>query len=154
MTQRFSDQLKSKLEQGKGSSADQLTEKFNQASLILIERFLDEVLTQNIVLDDTADLTRLFQIFAEINNIKEMGEGEGGKLPPLSSRQSNSIRKFVETELEETETGEEEEYIDPMSLDSLTEDVLSDMLSQRAVDLNEDNAGVDEDEEQRRGGII
>lgn len=142
MNAKFTDQLRKRMENKKEveSSKDRLADKFNDTALMLIDEFLNEVNSNNIRIDDTADLMRLFQIYFEINELKSLtGEGTG-RLPQLSQRQSSQIRKYVDTEETENEEGEEEHIIDPESLMNLSEEDVASMIKEREIEMNADNA--------------
>lgn len=142
MSGRFADQLKRRMdekEEGK-STKDQLADKFNKTASLLIDEFMNEVASGNIRIDDTADMMRLFQIYFEINELKNAtGEGSGS-LPELSQRQSNQIRKYIESEEVETPDGGYEDVIDPESLMSLGEEEITAMIKEREIEMNADNA--------------
>ena len=60
------------------TSEQRLRDTFNNASLTLINQFMAKVMAGSIDIDDVGDLTRLFQIYMQINNINAgMQEGTG-----------------------------------------------------------------------------
>lgn len=142
MSGSFTNKFKNRMEQekDKDKSKDKLADKFNETASLLIDEFLNEVNANNIRLDDTADLMRLFQIYSEINNIKDAATEGAGSLPGLSQRQSKQIKSYVETEEVETSNGEYEDVIDTESLMKLSEDEVSDMIKEREIEMNADNA--------------
>lgn len=145
MTNRFANQLRDRMEKKEKSSRDQLADKFNKTATLLIDEFMNEVASGNIRIDDTADMMRLFQIYFEINELNDVtGEGSGS-LPELSQRQSNHIRKYVETEEVGTPEGGYEDIIDPESLMNLGEEEINDMIKEREIEMNADNADEWED---------
>ena len=142
MSGRFADQLKRRMdekEQGK-STRDQLADKFNKTATLLIDEFMNEVASGNIRIDDTADMMRLFQIYFEVNELKNAAGEGAGTLPQLSQRQSNHIRKYIETEEVDTPDGGYEDVIDPESLMKLDEEDISKMIKEREIEINADNA--------------
>lgn len=142
MSGSFADQARKRIKKEKEqeSSKDKLADKFNKTASLLIDEFMNEVASGNIRVDDTADLMRLFTIYSEINDI-ENAAGEGtGSLPQLSRRQSKQIRTYVETEEEKTPNGDYEDVIDTESLMNLSEEEVSDMVKEREIEMNADNA--------------
>lgn len=120
------------------TSEENLRDTFNNASRTLINQFMAEVLSGSIQIDDVADLSRLFQIYTQINNINEMGDGSG-TLPQLSPGQKNIINQNLETQTRENNDGEEEEVVSLEDLSQMADDQLDQMLNAREVEMNKEN---------------
>lgn len=130
-------QHKRKLER---SSEEILRDTFNEASTTLINQFMAQVLAGSIQIDDVADLTRLFQIYMQINNINQ-GVGDGqGTLPSLPVGQKNIIESVIETR-KETVSGEVEDIISLDELAELTDEQVDKMLEQKEIQMNQENEG-------------
>lgn len=144
MSGSFAEQFKSRIDENKNteSSRDKLADKFNQTASVLIDEFLREVSSNNIRIDDTADLMRLFQIYFEINDLQSMSGEGSGRLPELSMRQSKQIQSFVDTQDIETPEGDRESIVDPESLAGLSEDDIGDLMLRREEGINKDNADI------------
>lgn len=147
MAGRLTDQFRDRLnrEEDKKNTREQLADTFNVTAVKLIEEFMNEVNSNNIRIDDTADLMRLFQIYAEINNLKDITQAGTGSLPELSQRQSRHINKYVETDEVRTSEGDYEDVIDPESLMNLGEEEITQMIKEREIEMNADNADEWED---------
>lgn len=142
MSGNFTDQLRKRLDDKKESesSKDKLADKFNKATMQLLDKFMNEINSGSIQIDDTADLMRLYQIYTEVNDLQNMtGEGSG-RLPQLSPRQSRKMKSHLLTEEVEKPDGEEEFIIDPESLAGMSAKDIEDMVKEREIDMNEDNA--------------
>lgn len=142
MSGSFTDQYRKRLESKNKaeSTKDQLADKFNKTATKLIDEFMNEVASGNIRIDDTADMMRLFQIYFEINELNNATGDGTGSLPQLSQRQSKHLRKYVETEEVEAPSGGYEDVIDPESLMNLGEDEIANMIKEREIEMNADNA--------------
>lgn len=142
MSGSFAEQARRRIEKEKENknSKDRLADKFNETAMLLIDEFMNEVVSGNIRVDDTADLMRLFQIYHDINEIQS-GVGEGsGSLPELSQRQSKHLKTYLETTEVETPEGVHEDIVDPESLMNMSEEDVQEMIKEREIEMNQDNA--------------
>ena len=114
----MADRIRENAEQKKleRTPEQRLRDTFNTASLTLINQFMAKVMAGSIDIDDVGDLTRLFQIYMQINNINDGMQDGTGQLPALSATQKEIITDKIATE-RVTIDGEEDEII---SLDELT----------------------------------
>ena len=120
------------------TSEEILRDTFNEASTTLINQFMAQVLAGSIHIDDVADLTRLFQIYMQINNINQgIGDGQG-TLPSLPMGQKDIIESVIETN-KAVIAGEEEDVISLSDLAELTDEQVDKMLEQKEVQMNQEN---------------
>jgi hypothetical protein len=122
------------------SSEEKLRDTFNNASLKLIDTFMQDVSTGAVKVDSVTDLSRLFQIYTDINNINSLS-GEGtGTLPALSPGERNVISDYLPTEI--VNDGEEDkELVDLADLASLTDKEVHAMLTEKEKVMNQQNEG-------------
>lgn len=142
MSGSFTNQARKRMEENKKekNSKDKLADKFNKTATVLIDTFLNEVNANNIRIDDTADLMRLYQIYTEVNDLQNMSGEGSGTLPELSQRQSKQMKSYVDTEEVAKPDGGYEDVIDPESLMNLGADDVEGMIKEREISMNEDNA--------------
>ncbi len=137
----FSDGVKSKLNKKKKEleSEEVLRETFNSASLKLIDRFMKDVAVGAVRVESVTDLSRLFQIYAEVNNIKDIGGTGGGSLPALAPKDRDALASFVEIETRPGVDGAIEETIDLSALANMSEKDVEAMLVKKELELNKKN---------------
>lgn len=120
------------------TTEETLRDTFNEASTTLINQFMAQVISGSIQIDDVADLTRLFQIYLQINNINQ-GVGDGnGTLPSLPNGQKEIISSVLETEKVSID-GEVEEVISLEELAKLSDEEVDKMLAQKEIQMNQEN---------------
>ncbi|CAD0299559.1 hypothetical protein [Enterococcus phage vB_EfaH_149] len=136
----MADRLKDNAKQKKleRTPEQQLRDTFNQASIKLINQFMANVTSGAIEVDDIADLTRLFQIYLQVNNINDGMQEGTGTLPALTSEHKDIISEKVSTE-KIIKDGEEEELISLDELASLPDDQLEEVLFNRELQMNREN---------------
>ena len=136
----MADRLKDNAKQKKleRTPEQQLRDTFNQASIKLINQFMANVTSGAIEVDDIADLTRLFQIYLQVNNINDVMQEGTGTLPALTSEHKDIISEKVSTE-KIIKDGEEEELISLDELASLPDDQLEEVLVNRELQMNREN---------------
>ncbi|BAF81271.1 hypothetical protein EFP_003 [Enterococcus phage EF24C] len=136
----MADRLKDNAKQKKleRTPEQQLRDTFNQASIKLINQFMANVTSGAIEVDDIADLTRLFQIYLQVNNINDGMQEGTGTLPALTSEHKDIISEKVSTE-KIIKDGEEEELISLDELASLPDDQLEEVLVNRELQMNREN---------------
>ena len=136
----MADRLKDNAKQKKleRTPEQQLRDTFNQASIKLINQFMANVTSGAIEVDDIADLTRLFQIYLQGNNINDGMQEGTGTLPALTSEHKDIISEKVSTE-KIIKDGEEEELISLDELASLPDDQLEEVLVNRELQMNREN---------------
>lgn len=136
----MADRLKDNAKQKKleRTPEQQLRDTFNQASIKLINQFMANVTSGAIEVDDIADLTRLFQIYLQVNNINDGMQEGTGTLPALTSEHKDIISEKVSTE-KIIKDGEEEELISLDELASLPDDQLEEILVNRELQMNREN---------------
>lgn len=134
------DRLKDNAKQKKleRTPEQQLRDTFNQASIKLINQFMANVASGALEIDDVADLTRLFQIYLQVNNINDGMQEGTGTLPALSSEHKDIISEKVNTE-KIIKDGEEEEVISLDDLANLPDDQLEEVLLSRELQMNKEN---------------
>ena len=132
----MADRLKDNAKQKKleRTPEQQLRDTFNQASI----KFMANVTSGAIEVDDIADLTRLFQIYLQVNNINDGMQEGTGTLPALTSEHKDIISEKVSTE-KIIKDGEEEELISLDELASLPDDQLEEVLVNRELQMNREN---------------
>lgn len=136
----MADRLKDNAKQKKleRTPEQQLRDTFNQASIKLINQFMANVTSGAIEVDDIADLTRLFQIYLQVNNINDGMQEGTGTLPALTPEHKDIISEKVSTE-KIIKDGEEEELISLDELASLPDDQLEEVLVNRELQMNREN---------------
>lgn len=123
------------------STEEALRNTFNESTTKLINQFMADVNSGSIKIEDVGDLTRLFQIYLQVNNIDNMAEGNNGTFPELSSGQREIFEKHVAVGKEEDEEGEEEETISLTDLESADDSTIDKMLQERELEMNKENEG-------------
>lgn len=114
-----------------------MADKFNDASTVLINKFMAEVTAGNIELDGVTDLMRLFQIYTQINDIKS-GDSEGtGQLPALTKAQHDIMDAVVT--VRGNEDDEDSAYLDMDELEKLTSEDIGKLMAQREITMNKEN---------------
>ena len=97
-----------------------------------------KVMAGSIDIDDVGDLTRLFQIYMQINNINAGMQEGTGQLPALSATQKDIIADKVSTE-KATIDGEEEEVVSLEELAKLSDEEIDKMLLDKEIQMNKEN---------------
>lgn len=120
------------------TAEERLRDSFNEASTTLINQFMARVTAGAIEISDVGDLTRLFQIYMQINKIDSMAGEGNGTLPALSSGQKDIIADNMETMTTEI-NGEEEEVISLEDLAKLDSDTIDKMLLDKEIQMNKEN---------------
>lgn len=126
---------KKKLER---TSEEQLRDTFNEASTTLINQYMAKVQAGAIEITDVGDLTRLFQIYMQINKIDSMAGEGNGTLPALPSGQKDIIANSIETNKADI-NGEEEEVISLVDLAGMDEETIDKMLAEKELQMNKEN---------------
>nr|DAI05676.1 MAG TPA: hypothetical protein [Herelleviridae sp.] len=136
----MADRLKDNAEQKKleRTPEQKLRDTFNVASTTLINQFMAKVTAGAVEIDDVGDLTRLFQIYTQINNINDGMQEGTGSLPALTSTQKNIISATIPTETVEV-NGEEEEILSLDELAELSDAQLEKALLDREIQMNKEN---------------
>lgn len=122
----------------KKTSEENLRDTFNDSAKTLIMQFMAEVKSGSIQIDDVADLSRLFQIYSQVNDLNELGSGQGS-LPQLSPGQRKIMNESMETKTRENNDGEEEEVVSLESLENMADEQIDEMLKSREVEMNKEN---------------
>ena len=126
---------KKKLER---TSEEKLRDTFNEASTTLINQYMAKVQAGAIEISDVGDLTRLFQIYMQINKIDSMAGEGNGTLPALPSGQKEVISSYIETSKADI-NGEEEEVISLVDLAGMDEETIDKMLVEKEIQMNKEN---------------
>lgn len=126
---------KKKLER---TSEEKLRDTFNEASTTLINQYMAKVQAGAIEISDVGDLTRLFQIYMQINKIDSMAGEGNGTLPSLPSGQKEIISSYIETSKADI-NGEEEEVISLVDLAGMDEETIDKMLVEKEIQMNKEN---------------
>ena len=99
---------------------------------------MQNVMSGHIQIEDTADLSRLFAIYMQINNINAIESGTSGAIPEISIGQQSVFKEKLDVETE-TVNGETEDYIDLDDLAELSDEDVSEMMLKRELELNKEN---------------
>lgn len=126
---------KKKLER---TSEEKLRDTFNEASTTLINQYMAKVQAGAIEISDVGDLTRLFQIYMQINKIDSMAGEGNGTLPALPSGQKEVISSYIETSKADI-NGEEEEVISLVDLAGMDEETIDKLLVEKEIQMNKEN---------------
>lgn len=139
----MSDQLRREMEKKKKKRdpKDELKEVFNEAGLQAMKSFISNMQTGAVQIDDSADVYRLFQMFMQLNDLSEGGEGSGA-LPKLPNVQTEVFSDLVEKQVR-VEDGEEveEDVINLSKFEDMSDEEVEEMLKKRERDLNIANEG-------------
>lgn len=138
----ISDELRAGVAKAKKERDDKtaLADAFNGASLKLIKQFIANVDSGAVVIDDVADLSRLMNIYLEINNVGN-GEGGTGTLPSVTPKQKEVFEEENIVVSKVADDGEEEDYIDLEALSEMSTEDVAKMLMKREEQVNNDNEG-------------
>lgn len=120
------------------TSDEKLRDTFNETSNYLIKKFLAEAQSGAIAITDVADITRLFQIYLQVNQINDMASAGSGSLPALSSGQKDLIAQSLETTKVES-NGVEEEVISLADIEAMDDEELDGLLKERELLMNQEN---------------
>lgn len=135
---RIEDLLEDKKKKTSGSSEEQLRDTFNNASKLLINRFMQDVLSGDKEIESTADLARLFSIYLQVNGINEGMSGAEGALPEISPGRLEILEEVLPTSKTVVE-GEEETIVDLDKLADISAEELAVMLSKTEEQMNLEN---------------
>lgn len=137
----FSDNVRSKMERKKKdiTSEEILRENFNEGSLRLINRFMKDIDSGAVRLESISDFSRLFQIYAEVNNISDLGGEGSGTLPALPSQEREVIADALPIHTESDGENGTVEFVDLEALTDMTEEDIQKLLVQKEIDLNKRN---------------
>lgn len=123
------------------SSEEELREMFNDTSVRLVKKFLADALAGDIPMESTADLTRLMQIYTQINNINMGADGVQGALPEISLAQKEAFSDNLTVTKGVSAEGDEVDLIDLDELAELGEEEIDNMLITREAIINKENEG-------------
>lgn len=137
---KFSDLAKEEYDRKKGekNAKEELANQFNNAALKGISSFINNIESGSVEISSVAEAGRLFQIYLELNGIKEGMETGEGSLPALTEMQRDLFQDSVES-LGTNEEGEEESYVREEDFTQLTPEQIAEKLNKREQLLNEDN---------------
>lgn len=122
------------------NSKDELANAFNNVSLTLLNRFIANVQSGTVEIDNVTDVARLFGIYKEINDI-QTGEEGTGVLPSMSPTQKKLFEEHQVLVTKESENEDEplEEYIDLEALSNMSSGDIERMLTERETEVNNEN---------------
>lgn len=123
------------------SSEEELREMFNDTSVRLVKKFLADALAGDIPMESTADLTRLMQIYTQINNINMGADGVQGTLPEISLAQKEAFSDNLTVTKGVSAEGDEVDLIDLDELAELDAEEIDNMLITREAIINKENEG-------------
>ena len=103
---KFSDAIRDNVNKKKSNKdvKGEVRNEFNQVTLKLIKRFIEDVETGTVAVTDIADVMRLYNMYLSVNEIGE-GEDGTGRLPELPRKQ----RQFLEGKVLSLDEGNSEE---------------------------------------------
>lgn len=118
------------------NSKEGLAEAFNGVSLKLIKQFISNVEAGSVQIDDVGDLSRLFNIYRDVN---ELGTGEEGTgaLPKMSQMQRDVLGSDVK--LTGGDSEDDVSYVDLEDMMNLDADDIEKMMNKREVQINKEN---------------
>lgn len=118
------------------NSKEGLAEAFNGVSLKLIKQFISNVEAGSVQIDDVGDLSRLFNIYRDVN---ELGTGEEGtgSLPKMSQMQRDVLGSDVK--LTGGDSEDDVSYVDLEDMMNLDADDIEKMMNKREVQINKEN---------------
>lgn len=137
---RIEEGLEKRKKQKNASSEERLRDTFNEASEMLINRFMGEVLSGSRELESTADLARLFNIYMQVNDLNTGDSMGDGMLPEISPSKLNIIEETMPTSKTIVD-GEEETVIDLNEVAELSAEDIAKMLMDTEEEMNKQNEG-------------
>lgn len=134
------DRIRKQLEKKKApkSSSEELLDTINDASALLVKKFLANVQAGSVELNDVPDLVRVISMAGELNSWSNSGTGGAGAPPAISLRQSDILDQTLSSSKEIID-GEETDVIDLSEVESLSNDDVEKLLREREVGYNQEN---------------
>ena len=134
------DNIRKKLEKKKApkSSSEELLDTINEASTLLVKKFLANVQSGSIELTDVPDLVRVISMAGDLNSWSNGNTGGTGAPPAVSLKQSEILDRAL-TPKTEIVDGEEKEVIDLSELEALPDEDIEKLLREREIGYNQEN---------------
>lgn len=130
---------KAKLDEG-DRTKQEVANLVNNLTFSMIKDFAKQVKEDGYQMD-TSDLMRLYQMWTDVNNENNSGDGSG-VLPGLTGAESEDIASRLKTETDYDEEGNEITYVSSDDIVNLSQEDIEDMLASREDTLNEKNEGM------------
>lgn len=111
--------------------------KFNEATNILLNQFIQNINSGRVELNSVGDFTRVVSIAGEINEWSS-SNGAGGAPPEITQNQSKLLDDTFQAEVE-TVDGEDQELVDLHQVANLPKEQMDKLLLDREVAYNKDN---------------
>lgn len=136
----IADNLRRNLERQKSpkTSEEELLDTINDASRLLVNRFLANVQAGAVELTDVPDLVRVISLASELNGWRSGENGGTGAPPPISIKQSEIFDKTLQTNKQVID-GEEKDVIDLNELEALSDTNIEEMMREREITYNQEN---------------
>lgn len=111
---------------------NEVAEQFTSVFTLALSKFMDRLATGRIEITDFVDLQRVYTMWVEITQYKELaGGGEGGALPELRTTEVSAL----------VESGVVSEDGETVDLTTKSEDDLEEMARKMMNAVNNGNAG-------------
>ncbi len=124
----------------KDNSEVKLRASFNNVALKLIDTFVNDANSGAIRLDSVTDLSRLFQIYTDVNNLNSGIEGGTGTLPALPPSQHALITDKLPVNIEQL-NGEDVEKVSLSDVAGLSEADITELMLAKEQLMNQENEG-------------
>lgn len=133
------DNIRRQLERKKDtkSSEEELLDSINDASNLLIKKFLANVQAGSIEMTEVTDLVRIISMASDVNNWST-GTGATGAPPAISLKQADILDRTLNTKKEMVD-GEEVDVVDLSELEAMSNEDLEAMLREREISYNQEN---------------
>ena len=137
----FSENVRDNLrkKEKEATSEELLRDAFNKSSIKLINRFMQDISSGNVQLDSVTDLSRLFQIYSEINNIDALSGTGTGSLPALAPAEKQVLNNKLSIEQTTNDDGTASEHISLQDIANLSEEDIAELMVQKELELNKRN---------------
>lgn len=119
------------------TSSEELLDNINDASSLLVKKFLANVQAGSVEMTDITDLVRVISMASDINSWST-GTGGAGAPPSISLRQGDILDKMLEVTTEVVE-GEEVDVIDLSKLETMDNETVESLLVEREITYNQEN---------------
>lgn len=119
------------------SSSDELKDTINDATNLLLKKFLVNVQSGEVELNDVPDLVRVISLANDVNQWNTDG-ATGGAPPEISLRQLELLNEGLPTSKDNI-NGEDIDVIDLDKLEEMTDSDIENLLAEREITYNQEN---------------
>lgn len=133
------DNIRRQLERKKETktSEEELLDAINDASGLLVKKFLSNVQAGSVEMTDVTDLVRVISMASDINKWST-GTGATGAPPAISLKQADILERTLST-TKEIVDGEEVDVVNLTDIEAMSNEQLEAMLQEREISYNQEN---------------